>query len=185
MDNQSQLLAREFYIPMELTEETIKDFGIDRNKVEWKKICNRSCRVIMVKVTEEQYNTYMRSLWREDQYARRHGNGMLSSNAIREGSDGSNVAEPDKRECIVLASDEDIEEDVVYKEAVNRLQEILDSLEELDRKIVQGFYEQKTQAEIGRELGLKQRTVSNKIRKIFDRMSEECKDFKKILLSRC
>ena len=59
MDNQSQLQAREFYIPMELTYETIKDFGIDRNKVEWKKICNRSCRVIMVKVTEEQYNTYM------------------------------------------------------------------------------------------------------------------------------
>lgn len=185
MDNQRQLESKEFYIPMEVTEETIKDFAIDRSKVMWSKMSNRSCRVIMVKATEEQYRAYMRPLWREEQYVRRHGNGMLSSDAVREGHNGGNTTESDKRECIMLTSNQDIAEDMVYKEAVSRLQEILDSLEELDRKIVQGFYEQKTQTEIGRELGLKQRTVSNKIRKIFAKMSEECKDFKKILLSRC
>ena len=57
---------KQYYIPMEVTAETIKDFGIDPADVVWTKIGNRKKRVVMIAATEEQYKAYMRPLWRED-----------------------------------------------------------------------------------------------------------------------
>lgn len=63
--------SKQFYIPMEVTAETIKDFGINPADVVWTKIGNRRKRVIMVAATEEQYKAYMRPLWREDKRQQR------------------------------------------------------------------------------------------------------------------
>ena len=51
---------KQYYIPMEVTAETIKDFGIDPADVVWTKIGNRKKRVVMIAATEEQYKAYMR-----------------------------------------------------------------------------------------------------------------------------
>ena len=51
---------------MEVTNETIRDFGIDPSQVVWTKIGNKKVRAFMVPCTEEQYYEYMRPLWRED-----------------------------------------------------------------------------------------------------------------------
>ena len=55
---------KQHYIPMEVTAETIKDFGINPADVVWTRIGNRKARVIMIPATEEQYKTFMRPLWR-------------------------------------------------------------------------------------------------------------------------
>lgn len=61
--------SKEYAIPMEVTNETIKDFNIDPSKVVWTKIGNKKVRAYMVPCTEEQYYEYMRPLWREDKNA--------------------------------------------------------------------------------------------------------------------
>lgn len=66
-NNENQ--SKEYAIPMEVTNETIKDYGIDPSKVVWTKIGNRKVRAFMVPCTEEQYYEYMRPLWREDKNA--------------------------------------------------------------------------------------------------------------------
>jgi len=51
---------------MEVTNETIRDFGIDPQKVVYTKIGNRRVRAIMIPVASKvQYDEYMRSLWAE------------------------------------------------------------------------------------------------------------------------
>ena len=61
--------SRNYEIPMEVTDETIRDFGLDPKKVIWTKIGNKRVRAYMVPCTEEQYYEYMRPLWREDKNA--------------------------------------------------------------------------------------------------------------------
>ncbi|MEG0455882.1 MAG: hypothetical protein RR559_11150, partial [Bacteroides sp.] len=62
---------KQHYIPMEVTAETIKDFGINPTDVVWTKIGIHRMRVVMVPVSEEQYKAYMRPLWREDKRQQR------------------------------------------------------------------------------------------------------------------
>ena len=52
---------KQHYIPMEVTAETIKDFGINPADVVWTRIGNRKARVIMIPATEEQYKTFYAS----------------------------------------------------------------------------------------------------------------------------
>lgn len=61
--------SKQYKIPMEVTNETIRDYGIDPSKVVWTKIGNKKVRAFMVPCTEEQYYEYMRPLWREDKNA--------------------------------------------------------------------------------------------------------------------
>lgn len=51
--------GKQHYIPMEVTAETIKDFGINPVDVVWTRIGNKPRRVIMIPVTEEQYKAYI------------------------------------------------------------------------------------------------------------------------------
>lgn len=66
-NNENQ--SKQYAIPMEVTNETIRDFGIDPRQVVWTKIGNKKVRAFMVPCTEEQYYEYMRPLWREDKNA--------------------------------------------------------------------------------------------------------------------
>lgn len=52
-------------IPMEVTRETIKDYGIKKEDVVPAKIGNKIVSAIMVPATKEQYEEYMRPLWAE------------------------------------------------------------------------------------------------------------------------
>jgi hypothetical protein len=63
--------SKQYYIPMEVTAETIKDFGINPSDVVWTKIGNKRKKVIMISVTKEQYYEYMRPIWREDKRGQR------------------------------------------------------------------------------------------------------------------
>ena len=43
----------QYFIPMEVTSETIRDFDIDPQDVEWRWIGNRRESVVKIPVTEE------------------------------------------------------------------------------------------------------------------------------------
>lgn len=65
----NEIQSKQYEIPMEVINETIRDFGIDPSRVVWTKIGNKKVRAFMVPCTKEQYYEYMRSLWREDKNA--------------------------------------------------------------------------------------------------------------------
>ena len=62
---------KQYFIPMEVTSETIRDFDIDPQDVEWRWIGNRRERIVKIPVTEEVYREYMRPIWREQKEATR------------------------------------------------------------------------------------------------------------------
>ena len=63
--NQSNTESKKFQIPMVVTNETIRDFGIKPEDITWRRIGNRKCRVVMVDATEEEYKVYMVAVWAE------------------------------------------------------------------------------------------------------------------------
>ncbi|WP_106626977.1 hypothetical protein [Selenomonas massiliensis] len=55
------------FILMEVTAETIRDYGIFRNEVEWCRIGNRRVQAVKVLATYEVFTFYKRSVLREQQ----------------------------------------------------------------------------------------------------------------------
>ena len=56
---------QKYFIPMEVTKETIKDFNLDSSQVVPAKIGNKMVSAIMVPATKEQYEAFMQPLWAE------------------------------------------------------------------------------------------------------------------------
>lgn len=80
MDKQSKKQDKQYQIPMVVSDEVIRDFGIKQEDVTWRRIGNRKCRVVMVDATEEEYKAYMAPIWaeikREDPGWPLHGQGQ-------------------------------------------------------------------------------------------------------------
>ena len=105
---------KQHYIPMEVTAETIKDFGINPADVVWTRIGNRKARVIMIPATEEQYKTFMRPLWREDKRQQRQEPAVSLDKLYEE------------TEYEVADTDSDLEADVMKKMLIDELHKALD-----------------------------------------------------------
>lgn len=132
-------------IPMEVTTETIRDFGIDIKDVVWRKIGSRKVKVVLIPVTPELYSEYMRPLWREDKRLQRHGYDLPL---------------------------EDFQEDSRIEDIVDliALKEALRDLEELDRTIVEMFSENQSEISIGKAVGMSQKGVNKRKHKIFKKL---------------
>ena len=115
---------KQHYIPMEVTAETIKDFGINPADVVWTRIGNKPKKVVMIPVTEEQYYEYMRPLWREDKRQQRQ-DPMASLDKMYE-----------ETEYEAADIDSDLEADIMKKLMIDELHKALDKLEEIDRTIM-------------------------------------------------
>ena len=61
-----------YFIPMEVTTDTIRDFGINRTDIVAAKIGNKIIRAIMVPCTKEQYHAFMRPIWAEEKRVERN-----------------------------------------------------------------------------------------------------------------
>ena len=57
---------KQYYIPLELTPETVITEEYKDCEVRWSKIGCRKVRTILIPATKEQYYEFMRPLWRED-----------------------------------------------------------------------------------------------------------------------
>ena len=115
---------KKYFIPMEVTTETIKEFGIKPEYVQWTKIGNKPVKVIMVPSTKEQYYEYMRPLWREDKRQQRQ-EPMASLDKLYE-----------ETEYEISDKDINIEEMLTKKFLIKELHKALDELEEIDRIIM-------------------------------------------------
>lgn len=157
---------KQHYIPMEVTPETIKDFGINPADVVWTRIGNKPKKVIMIPVSEEQYKAYMRPLWREDKRQQRQ-EPIASLDKMYE-----------ETEYEAADTDSDLEADVMKKVALDALYQELDKLEELDRIIMEMYSQDHSEAEIGRAIGMSQKGVNKRKHKVLLKLNNRLKDFK-------
>ncbi|HQM01245.1 MAG TPA: sigma factor-like helix-turn-helix DNA-binding protein [Ruminococcus flavefaciens] len=169
MDNFENLQTnneKQHYIPMEVTAETIKDFGINPADVVWTRIGNKPKRVVMIPVTEEQYYEYMRPLWREDKRQQRQ-EPMASLDKMYE-----------ETEYEAADTSSDLEADIMKKIMIDELHKALDELEEIDRTIMDMYSHDHSEAEIGQAVGMSQRGVGKRKHKVLMKLNSRLKDFK-------
>ena len=156
---------KQYFIPMEVTDETIVDFNIDPEEVVWAKIGNNRVRVIMVPATEEQYREYMRPLWRENKRMQRHGN-ETSLDELYEDTEYEK------------ADEYSLEDDVFKKELISELHKALDGLEEIDRIIMEMYSQKCSETEIGQAVGMSQKGINKRKHKIFENLKTKLKNFR-------
>lgn len=154
IENLKKNKDKQYYIPMEVNEETIRNFGVKAEDVQWSIIGNKLVRVIMVAATEEQYYEYMRPLWREDKRSQRHES-MASLDKLYDETEYD------------IADTYDLEADIVKRLMIYELHKALDELEEIDRTIVDMYSNEYSEAEIGQAVGMSQRGVGKRKQRIF------------------
>ena len=157
---------KQYYIPMEVTAETIKDFGINPADVVWAKIGNRKKRVVMIAATEEQYYEYMRPLWREDKRQQRQ-EPMASLDKMYE-----------ETEYEAADTESELEADIMKKMLIDELHKALDELEEIDRTIMEMYSNNHSEAEIGQAIGMSQKGVNKRKHKVLMKLNTRLKDFR-------
>ncbi len=140
---------RNYRIPMEMTEEAIRDFGIPREEIVPLTIGSRRTRGILVAATQEEYEAYMRPLWREEKRRERHA-----------GEVSADYAADTYR--LEIASETNIEAETEQKEMKETLRAALSCLSETDREILQMVAEGKKTAEIAAHLSVSARAVRYK-----------------------
>ena len=184
--SQSNTESKKFQIPMVVTDEVIRDFGIKPEEVTWRRIGNRKYRVVMVDATEEEYKAHMAPIWAEIKREDREGrcmvkgkNGKLircpESNRCEECKHFSEASrERNKPASLSVMMDEgaepiaegSFEDDVIYETILVDLISMLTEIKPKYGRIFRLLYDGATQQEMADELGIKQRTVSDDIKKI-------------------
>lgn len=72
MANQEKIrVKQQYFIPLEVKEGTIITKEFEDAPRMWSKIGNRRVYAILVQVTKEQYEAYMRPEWKEDKRQQR------------------------------------------------------------------------------------------------------------------
>lgn len=157
---------KQYYIPMEVTAETIKDFGINPADVAWMKIGNKPKKVVLIPATEEQYYAFMRPLWREDKRKQRQ-KPVVSLDKLYE-----------ETEYEAADTDYDLEADLMKKLMIQELYKALDGLEEIDRTIMSMYSRGQSETEIGKVVGMSQRGVGKRKQRVLLKLKTKLKDFK-------
>lgn len=98
-------------IPMEVTAETIRDFGIKSSDIIPAKIGNKIVSAIMVPCTKEQYYAYMRPIWTEMQREERSRRCMMSN-----GRGGLKRCDGDCKKCGRMKNGNSLSLDRFYEE---------------------------------------------------------------------
>lgn len=158
--------TKHYFIPMEVTQETIKEFGIKAEDVQWTKIGNKPVKVIMVPSTKEQYYEYMRPLWREDKRQQRQ-EPMASLDKLYE-----------ETEYEISDKNTNIEEMLTKKFLIKELHKALNELEEIDRIIMKMYSRNCTETEIGQAVGMSQRGVGKRKQRILLKLRTRLEDFR-------
>lgn len=157
---------KKYFIPMEVTPETIKEFGIKAEDIQWTKIGNKPVKVIMVPSTKEQYYEYMRPLWREDKRQQRQ-EPITSLDKLYE-----------ETEYEIVDKNTNIEEMLTKKFLIKELHKALNELEEIDRIIMKMYSRNCTETEIGQAVGMSQRGVGKRKQRILLKLRTRLEDFR-------
>lgn len=157
---------KKFFIPLELTPETVITEPYKDCEVSWSKIGCRMVRTILVPATEEQYYEFMRPLWREDKRQQRHGADETSADQAR---DDYELEVPD---------DFDLEESILKKERLMALRRELAALQDIDRTILTMIANGFSEAAVGKSVGLSQKAVNKRKHKLYALLQDRLKDYR-------
>lgn len=157
---------KKYYIPLELTPETVITEEYKDCEIRWSKIGCRKVRTILIPATKEQYYEFMRPLWREDKHQQRHGADEISADKAQ---DDYELEVPD---------DFNLEEEVVKKELLAALRHELAALQDIDRTILLMLADGSSEAATGKAVGLSQKAVNKRKHKLYALLKEHLKDFR-------
>ena len=167
-------IIKEYFIPMAVTSETIRDFNIDPKDVEWRWIGNRREEVVKIPVTEKVYQEYMRPIWREQKEATR-----AKKQCVNQGrKDGCNhdcnhCTQPVFRESSIdimtseLISSVSLEDFCIQKLMTEQLIEAMEKLDPMDRLLLQLIGEGESERTIADILGKSKTAVHKQKDKLF------------------
>lgn len=167
-------VKHQYFIPLEVTKDTVFTHEYENAPRKWSKIGNRLVKSILIPCTKEQYEAYMRPEWREDKRQQRLAEKRKRREKAKEEhrSDKSvrGVDTPVSFEQLTEMEygfnnevDQDTLESIVEKqELLDILHEELSELKELDRKIILMAADGYSEAAIGKEVGLSQKTVNRR-----------------------
>lgn len=166
MDKKQTSNEKRFYIPLELTPETVITEEYKDCEVRWSKIGCRKVRTILILANKEQYYEFMRPLWREDKRQQRHGADEISADKAQ---DDYELEVPD---------DFNLEEEVVKEELLAVLRHELAALQDIDRTILLMIADGASEAATGKAVGLSQKAVNKRKHKLYALLKEHLKDFR-------
>ena len=158
--------SKKYFIPLEVTSETIITEEYKNCAIRWWKIGNRMVRAILIPATKEQYYEYMRPLWREDKRQQRHGADEISADKAQ---DDYELEVPD---------DFNLEEEVVKEELLAALRHELATLQDIDRTILMMIADGASEAATGKAVSLSQKAVNMRKHKLYAILKEHLEDFR-------
>lgn len=166
-------------VELEVTDDTIRDFGIDPKEVKILKHGSRFVKCILVETTEEVYKSYIQLEWRENKRRyRRSQKGIKSSNKNPISID----VEDEDGNKITIRDNFNLEKDICLKEFFNEYLKFLGDVNDVDMKIIRLSYEVGlSQREIAKIVKLSQKTISNRLKKYRDILVENFKDYKDLI----
>jgi len=183
-------VKQQYFIPLEVKEGTIITKEYENAPRQWWKIGNRKVYAILVQVTKEQYEAYMRPEWKEDKRQQR----LVEKRRKREKAQeerredqsvqGWDTPVSYERLCETEygfpeeTRQESLDEILEKEELMEALRQELAKLEALDRTILQMVSNGISEAAIGREVGLSQKGVNKRKQRLLEQLREQLKDYR-------
>lgn len=183
-------VKQQYFIPLEVKEGTIITKEYENAPRQWWKIGNRKVYAILVQVTKEQYEAYMRPEWKEDKRQQR----LVEKRRKREKAQeerredqsvqGWDTPVSYERLCETEygfpeeTRQESLDEILEKEELMEALRQELAKLEALDRTILQMASNGISEAAIGREVGLSQKGVNKRKQRLLEQLREQLKDYR-------
>ena len=191
MANQAKSsVKQQYYIPLEVKEGTIITKEFENAPQQWLKIGNRLVRAILIPATKEQYEAYMRPIWREDKRQQR----LAEKRKKREKAQEEHRYDPSVQGWDTPVSFEQLceteygfmdetgqdslDEILVKEELLKVLREELAKLEEVDRTILNMASNGISEVDFGREVGLSQKGVNKRKHNLLEQLREQMKDYR-------
>lgn len=191
MVNQKKNRDKEkYYVPLEVNNDTIitneyKDAPHYRSKIG-----NQMVETILIPVTKEQYEAYMRPEWKEDKRRQRLIEKRRKREKVQEeGRDDKSVRGWDTAISFEQLSEMEYgfigenkedspEEAIIKQDLLTALRRELATLEEVDQIILTMASEGYSETVIGREVGLSQKGVNKRKHRILEQLYERLKAYR-------
>lgn len=180
-------VKQQYYIPLELGEGTIITKEYESAPRQWLKIGNRTVRAILIPATKEQYLAYMRPFWREDKRQQR----LVEKRKKREKAQEEHRVDksvkgwdtPVSYEQLTemeygFEADFDLEEQVLKEDLLAELHHELAAWQEINRTIVMMLANGISEADVGKKVGLSQKAVNKRKRKLYALLKEHLSEFR-------
>lgn len=191
MANQAKSsVKQQYYIPLEVKEGTIITKEFENAPQQWLKIGNRLVHAILIPATKEQYEAYMRPIWKEDKRQQRLAEKRRKREQAREEHRADRSVQgwdtPVSFEQLCETEygfkDETVQDSLddilVKEERLKALYEELAKLEELDWTILNMASNGISEVDIGREVGLSQKGVNKRKHKLLEQLRNQLEDYR-------